>query len=48
VACVAEAAVGTTRLELTEAGDLYASVYLPNLICGTVGGGASAARSGPG
>jgi hydroxymethylglutaryl-CoA reductase (NADPH) len=39
VACVAEAAVGTTRLELTEAGDLYASVYLPGLICGTVGGG---------
>jgi hydroxymethylglutaryl-CoA reductase (NADPH) len=39
VACVAEAAVGTTRLEVTEAGDLYASVYLPNLICGSVGGG---------
>jgi hydroxymethylglutaryl-CoA reductase (NADPH) len=39
VACVAEAAVGTTRFEVTAAGDLYAAVYLPNLICGTVGGG---------
>ena len=39
VACVAEAAVGTTRFEVTGAGELYASVYLPNLICGTVGGG---------
>jgi hydroxymethylglutaryl-CoA reductase (NADPH) len=38
VACVAEAAVGNTRFERTETG-LYASVYLPNLICGTVGGG---------
>lgn len=39
VACVAEAAVGITRMELTEAGDLYASVTLPALIVGTVGGG---------
>jgi hydroxymethylglutaryl-CoA reductase (NADPH) len=39
VACVAEAAVGTTRFEVTGAGSLYASVYLPNLIVGTVGGG---------
>lgn len=38
-ACVAESAVGVTRFE--EAGDdgLYASVTLPNLILGTVGGG---------
>jgi len=39
VACVAEAAVGTVRMEVTEAGDLYGSVTLPNLIVGTVGGG---------
>ncbi len=39
VACVAEAAVGVTRLEVTEAGDLYAAVTLPGLIVGTVGGG---------
>jgi hydroxymethylglutaryl-CoA reductase (NADPH) len=38
-ACVAESAVGVTRFELTEAGDLYASVTLPNLMVGTVGGG---------
>jgi hydroxymethylglutaryl-CoA reductase (NADPH) len=40
-ACVAEAAVGITRMELTKEGDLYASVTLPNLIVGTVGGGTS-------
>jgi hydroxymethylglutaryl-CoA reductase (NADPH) len=39
VACVAEAAVGITRVELADRGDLYASVTLPNLIVGTVGGG---------
>ncbi len=39
VACVAEASVGTVRMEVTEAGDLYGSVTLPNLIVGTVGGG---------
>lgn len=38
-ACVAEAAVGTVRMELTDTGDLYASITLPNLIVGTVGGG---------
>ena len=38
VACVAESAVGVTRFELDN-GDLYASVTLPNLIVGTVGGG---------
>ncbi len=41
VACVAEAAVGNTRFERTATGGLYASVYLPNLICGTIGGGTS-------
>jgi hydroxymethylglutaryl-CoA reductase (NADPH) len=39
VACVAEAAVGITRMELTDQGDLYVSLTLPNLIVGTVGGG---------
>jgi hydroxymethylglutaryl-CoA reductase (NADPH) len=38
VACVAEAAVGTSRFEATASG-LYASVCLPSLIVGTVGGG---------
>ena len=41
VACVAEAAVGNTRFERTATGGLYASAYLPNLICGTIGGGTS-------
>ena len=39
VACVAESAVGVTRFEVTEDNDLYASVTLPNLTVGTVGGG---------
>jgi hydroxymethylglutaryl-CoA reductase (NADPH) len=39
VACVAEAAVGVTRFEAQADGALYASVTLPNLIVGTVGGG---------
>jgi hydroxymethylglutaryl-CoA reductase (NADPH) len=38
-ACVSESAVGVTRFELTEGGGLYASVTLPNVIVGTVGGG---------
>ncbi len=38
-ACVAESAVGVTRFEPVEDGCLYASVTLPNLILGTVGGG---------
>ena len=37
-ACVAESAVGTTRFE-ARGEDLYASVTLPNVIVGTVGGG---------
>lgn len=39
VACVAESAVGVTRFEARDDGALYASVTLPNLIVGTVGGG---------
>lgn len=38
-ACVSEAAVGITRFQQQEDGSLYASVTLPNLIVGTVGGG---------
>jgi len=38
-ACVSEAAVGVTRMDLTDDGALYVSVSLPNLIVGTVGGG---------
>jgi hydroxymethylglutaryl-CoA reductase (NADPH) len=39
VACVAESAVGVTRFEVTGKGELYASVSLPNIMVGTVGGG---------
>jgi hydroxymethylglutaryl-CoA reductase (NADPH) len=39
VACVSESAVGVTRFEITSAGDLYATVTLPNIMVGTVGGG---------
>ena len=38
VACVAESAVGVTRMEL-RGPDLFASVTLPSLVLGTVGGG---------
>lgn len=41
VACVAEAATGITRMEVVENDSLYASITLPNLIIGTVGGGTS-------
>ncbi|HRI00580.1 MAG TPA: hydroxymethylglutaryl-CoA reductase [Saprospiraceae bacterium] len=40
-ACIAETAIGITRMELNDDGSLYASVTLPNLIVGTVGGGTS-------
>jgi hydroxymethylglutaryl-CoA reductase (NADPH) len=36
---VANAAVGLTNFDFTDAGDLYASVTLPSLTVGTVGGG---------
>jgi hydroxymethylglutaryl-CoA reductase (NADPH) len=39
VACVSEATTALTRVERTSANELYASVTLPNLIVGTVGGG---------
>ncbi|MBA5763175.1 hydroxymethylglutaryl-CoA reductase [Vibrio sp. 404] len=38
-ACVAESAIGITRMDVTPNGDLYASVTLPNIMVGTVGGG---------
>lgn len=41
IACVSEAAVGITRIDVTQEKDLYISVTLPNLIVGTVGGGTS-------
>ncbi|MGE0268713.1 MAG: hydroxymethylglutaryl-CoA reductase [Candidatus Omnitrophota bacterium] len=39
VACVAESSIGTSRAELTDTGDLYVSISMPNMIVGTVGGG---------
>lgn len=41
VACISEASIGVTRMTVSENGALYASVTLPNLIVGTVGGGTS-------
>ncbi|WP_440888173.1 hydroxymethylglutaryl-CoA reductase [Vibrio sp. WZ-1] len=38
-ACVAESAVGITRMDVDADGNLYASVTLPNIMVGTVGGG---------
>lgn len=39
VACVAESATGVTRFEVVGEGALYASVTLPGIMVGTVGGG---------
>jgi len=44
VACVAEAAIGCTRME-KRGESLYVAVSLPNLIVGTVGGGTSLATA---
>jgi hydroxymethylglutaryl-CoA reductase (NADPH) len=38
-ACVAESATGVTRFEVLSDGGLYASVTLPGIMVGTVGGG---------
>lgn len=38
-ACVAEAVVGITQMTVDDGGSLHATVSLPNLIVGTVGGG---------
>lgn len=40
-ACVSESSVGITRMEVNNDGALYATVSLPNIIVGTVGGGTS-------
>jgi hydroxymethylglutaryl-CoA reductase (NADPH) len=45
-ACVSEASVGITRVDVDEKGDLYAAVTLPNLIVGTVGGGTNLPTQG--
>ena len=39
VACISESSVGLTRMETNSDGNLYASLTLPSLIVGTVGGG---------
>lgn len=39
LAHVAEGSLGVTTAEVLENGDLYFSIYLPDLMCGTVGGG---------
>jgi hydroxymethylglutaryl-CoA reductase (NADPH) len=39
VACVAEAYVGITRMEVNKNENLYVAVTLPSLVVGTVGGG---------
>ena len=39
VACIAESAIGLTRMEVNKKGDLYVALTLPALIVGTVGGG---------
>lgn len=38
-ACVAESSIGLSRFEVTEDGSLYASVTLPNIMVGIIGGG---------
>lgn len=40
-ACVSESSIGITRMEVNNDGALYATVSLPNIIVGTVGGGTS-------
>jgi hydroxymethylglutaryl-CoA reductase (NADPH) len=46
VAYVTECATGLLDLDVTRAGDLYASVYLPSLLVGTVGGGSAQGTAG--
>jgi hydroxymethylglutaryl-CoA reductase (NADPH) len=40
---VVEGSLGITTAEVEENGDLYFSVYLPDVVCGTVGGGTNLA-----
>lgn len=39
LAHVVEGSLGVTTAEVLDSGDLYFSIYLPSLVCGTVGGG---------
>jgi hydroxymethylglutaryl-CoA reductase (NADPH) len=39
VACISEAYIGITRMEVNKNRDLYVAVTLPSLVVGTVGGG---------
>lgn len=39
VACVSEASMGITRVDIDKNGDLYMSITMPNMVVGTVGGG---------
>jgi hydroxymethylglutaryl-CoA reductase (NADPH) len=39
VACVSEASMGITRVDIDKNGDLYMAITMPNIIVGTVGGG---------
>lgn len=39
IACVHESAIGQLHLELTDDGDLYATLMMPSLVVGSVGGG---------
>jgi hydroxymethylglutaryl-CoA reductase (NADPH) len=39
VAHVVEGSLGMTTAEVEKNGDLYFSIYMPDVICGTVGGG---------
>lgn len=39
LAHVVEASLGITTAEVLKNGDLYFSIYMPSLLCGTVGGG---------
>mmetsp|Transcript_6819 Transcript_6819/g.9949 ORF Transcript_6819/g.9949 Transcript_6819/m.9949 type:complete len:516 (+) Transcript_6819:271-1818(+) len=38
-ACAGEMSIGICKIEITKNRDVYASITLPNLLCGTVGGG---------
>ncbi|PIE40831.1 MAG: hypothetical protein CSA49_06475 [Gammaproteobacteria bacterium] len=39
IACTHESAIGQLHLELTDKGEVYATMMLPSLVVGTVGGG---------
>lgn len=41
IACVHESAIGHLHMELTEEDNIYATLMLPSLVVGTVGGGTS-------